>query len=112
MMGDDYWLEHAEIALSEAGLLPASEEQLAAIAGVIESAHEFYGQFMGYDIASSNFKSDEIRRAEKAEAALERERNKVTCRVCNGSGQEVTSGPYHSSTSECWKCRGDGRHDL
>lgn len=40
----DYWTEHAEIAMSEAGIENVSSSQLDIIAGVIESAHEFYGQ--------------------------------------------------------------------
>jgi DnaJ-class molecular chaperone len=107
----DYWIEHAEIALNEAGLPKATDEQLEAIAGVIESAHEFYGQAMGHDVASANFKSEEKRRAEEAETKLERERSKVMCRSCKGTGREVVHGPYHSSDSECFKCRGSGRHD-
>ena len=42
--------------------------------------------------------------------ALTREREKVTCRQCNGTGQERCDGPSHYSISNCWKCRGEGRH--
>lgn len=66
----DYWIEHAEIALAEANLPPATAEQLAAIAGVMESAHEFYGQSMGHDVASANLRGEQERqrKAEIAEA--------------------------------------------
>jgi hypothetical protein len=109
-MSDDYWIEHAEIALSEAGLPAATAEQLQAIAGVIESAHEFYGQAMGHDVASANWYAQQRRETQALEKRLTDERAKVTCQTCKGTGREVSYGPYHSSDSECHKCRGEGRH--
>ena len=108
----DYWREHAEIALSEAGLPSATDEQLDAIAGVIESAHEFYGQNMGHDVATANFKGEQQRLMDNLARQLQEERDKVICGTCNGGGEIVTHGPYHSSSSQCWKCNGDGRHKL
>ena len=68
----DYWIEHAEIALLEAGLPQATPEQLEAIAGVIESAHEFYGQNMGNDVASANLRAEQERQQKAAIADAER----------------------------------------
>lgn len=68
----DYWIEHAEIALSEAGLPPATRDQLEAIAGVIESAHEFYGQSMGHDVASVNLRAEQERQQRATIANVER----------------------------------------
>jgi uridine phosphorylase len=57
----DYWKEHAEIALAEAGLPEATDAQLDAMAGVIESAHEFYGQYSGHDVTTDNFHAEKER---------------------------------------------------
>lgn len=72
----DYWIEHAEIALSEAGLPPATPQQLDAIAGVIESAHDHYSQSMGYDVADVNYHGAKEREHRDALARLEREKEK------------------------------------
>ena len=72
----NYWKEHAEIALNDAGLPKATEEQLEIIAGVIESAHEFYGQNMGHDVATSNFHAEKDRNHKDAIARIEAERDR------------------------------------
>lgn len=72
----DYWREHAEIAMSEAGITGATDEQLNAIAGVIESAHDFYGQAMGYDVASSNLKAAQERAHQDALRRVEQEKER------------------------------------
>lgn len=107
----DYWTEHAEIALEEAGITGATPEQINAIAAVIESAHEFYRQAHGHDVASANFAAEQLRELKRAEDALAAEKAKVICKTCNGRGRIITRGPYHSSDSECHVCRGEGRHD-
>lgn len=104
----DYWQEHAEIAMNEAKLT-ATDDQLDTIAGVIESAHEFYGQAMGHDVASANFKGTQEREVADLKRALEAERRKGVCPECRGRGWITTSGEVRSSTSQCWKCHGDGR---
>lgn len=106
----DYWEDHAEIAVNEAGLT-ATPEQISVIAGVIESAHEFYGQMHGHDVASANFHGEQRREIERLQREVAKEKSKVTCKTCGGNGWITTQGPYHSSTSQCWKCNGDGRHD-
>lgn len=106
----DYWTEHAEIAIDEAGLT-ATSDQIQTIAGVIESAHEFYGQSMGHDVASVNLRGEREREIQVLADEVERERNKVHCKQCDGKGWITSSYGFRSSTSQCWKCRGDGRHD-
>ena len=108
---DDYWTEHAEIAVSDAGLT-ATPDQIQTIAGVIESAHEFYGQSMGHDVASANLRGEREREMKALEDEIQREKDKVPCKVCNGTGETHTYGGTMMSTSQCWKCKGDGRHDL
>ncbi len=72
----DYWIEHADIALNEAGIQDATEAQKEIIAGVIESAHDFYGQAQGHDIASDNFKAGEERQRKKALTDLEESKDR------------------------------------
>lgn len=110
MSEGDYWRICAEEALEDAKI-DATNEQIDIVASWMESGAENKHEAMGYDIADANLKGEEKRRLEKAEAELERERNKVWCAHCNGTGQEVSHGPYHSAYSECYKCRGHGRHD-
>lgn len=81
----DYWKEHAEIAIDEAGLT-ATEDQIDTIAGVIESAHEFYGRAMGHDVASANYHAQQRSELAKAQRELEQEKQKVLCRECKGGG--------------------------
>ena len=107
----EYWLEHAAIAMDEAGLT-ATPEQLDAIAGVIESAHDFYGQAMGQDVASANWHADNERKIRDFAKELRREKDKIFCKECGGNGRIVMGcGLSHTSDSECFKCRGEGRHD-
>lgn len=69
----EYWIEHADIAINEAGIKGVTPEQLDTIAGVIESAHEFYGQASGDDVANSNFAAHKEREQEDAIKAVQRE---------------------------------------
>lgn len=106
----DYWTEHASIAMDEAGIT-ATSEQLDKIAAVIESAHEFYGQMHGHDVADANFRDEQRKKTADAERALKREQDKVFCRECNGNGYTIVSYGSRSGESQCWKCGGAGRHD-
>lgn len=101
----DYWEECISIALEECGL-SATKEQINDIAGAVEGAHENYGMAFGYD-AIPNPLQEENR---KLQAEIKAERDKVICELCHGKGRIITPGPYHSSDSECPRCRGDGRH--
>ena len=90
--------EHPEIAMDEAEII-ATPEQLERIAGVIEGAHESYGQEMGHDVASTNLKAHRDQELEAVNRELEAERNKVVCPQCKGL----------CTTPTCWKCHGAGR---
>lgn len=107
-MSDDYWTEHAEIAMDEAKL-SASPEQIQAIAGVIESAHEFFGQSMGHDVANRNWHESKEQEVKDLKQELLAERNKTVCKECRGKGWIIENFLERSSTSTCWKCHGDGR---
>lgn len=100
----DYWEEAVADALDEHGV-KATSEQIVAIAADIQACHDSYG--LAFYTPSENPERAEIKRLE---TALSDEREKVTCRVCNGTGVEVRQGPYHSAANQCDRCRGTGRH--
>jgi hypothetical protein len=102
----DYWRECVDIALEDAGI-EATEEQKESVAGAFQGCHENYGMAFYSPPAGEHLLSE----ISDLERKLKRERNKVPCRECDGRGSITTPGPYHSSTSQCWKCRGEGRHD-
>lgn len=106
----DYWQECIEIAAEESGA-QLTLEQIKAIAWSVQSGHENYGMAFGHDVASSNRYAHLEREKQDAQKALSRERNKVHCHECEGTGRIITQGPYHSGDSQCWKCHGEGRHD-
>lgn len=48
----------------------------------------------------------------RLEGELQKERNKVGCLACRGTGRvEGVAGPWHTNTP-CWKCEGRGKHDA
>lgn len=103
----NYWLEALDNSLDEhcpsVDLTPALRE---AIANDLRIAHEMYAEVTGQICIPNPLKSD----LEATKRALKAEREKVHCRECNGHGTITTPGPYHSSTSQCWKCHGEGKH--
>lgn len=106
----NYWFECVEIAASECGA-NLTKEQIEYIADSVEGSHENYGMAFGDDVASANLAAARKREIDDAWKAAERERNKVHCRECNGRGRIIMSFGTMQSDSECWKCRGEGRHD-
>jgi len=107
---DEYWRECVAIGAEECGA-KLTAEQIDCIAGSVQGGHENYGMASGDDVASSNRYADLESALERERDAVRKERNKVLCSACKGRGRIYSAGPYHGSDSECWKCRGDGRHD-
>jgi len=105
MTSIDYWEECIAQAMEEAEI-KATSEQITLIAHHVEGAHECYG------MAFYQPENPLIGELAETKLALKRERSKVHCDQCNGSGSITTPGPYRSSTSQCWKCHGEGRISL
>lgn len=99
----DYYAEGLAESFEEHGVT-ATPEQIKAIASDVACWTENIG--MAFYQPSDPAPSE----ADRLRAELQKERSKVTCKQCNGSGSIVSHGPYHSATSSCWKCGGDGRH--
>jgi len=101
----DYYTEGLSEAFDEHGVT-ATPEQIRAIAEDVVGWTENIG--MAFHAPDSDPRESELETLRKQ---LQRERNKVACRTCKGSGTLHFSGPYHGSTTNCHKCNGEGRHD-
>jgi hypothetical protein len=102
----EYWTEALSQALEECGAT-LTDEQLASVAASLQISHENYGMaFYTPPLDAHPVVAERDRLARD----LEEERRKVTCQECGGNGLIHTQGPYHGSTSRCWKCNGQGRH--
>lgn len=100
----DYWKEAVSCALDEAGIT-ASDEQIEQIAGAMESSHENYGMAFGHDCIPNPLQLENARLSRE----LRVEREKIVCKECKGKGRIISHGPYHSSDTQCWVCRGEGK---
>lgn len=100
----DYWKECVAEALEDAAL-EATEAQIDTIVFWVKGAHENYGLSHGYDAIPNPLASE----LAKTQNLLEIERSKVVCPSCLGSGSTISHGPHHSSYSQCYRCRGEGK---
>lgn len=101
----DYWKECISEAFEEAKI-GATDEQIETVASWAESAHDNYGTAMGYDCIPNPL----VQENEKLKTDLRKERDKVYCKECHGTGRIRSSGPVRSSDTECDVCHGEGRH--
>lgn len=107
-----YWEDAIGDALCEVDKFDAlTSEEMTKVAKSLQMAHESYGMAFGHDVASRNFHAQARNEEEKLRKELARERNKIVCKECGGTGRlRYTSGPWVVDTG-CTKCSGDGRHD-
>lgn len=101
----DYWKECIAEAFDDASI-EATDEQIERVSKFVEGAHENYGMAHGHDCISNPLVTEN----KSIAAELAKERSKVTCKECLGRGSITTHGPHHSATSQCSRCRGEGRH--
>ena len=110
MISNEYWVACVESALDDAEI-DATAEQVEIMAGVIDGAHEVFGEATGECVADTNLHAMHDREHQALQDELKAERDKVTCKECRGLGERWHRvGTAHWSTSQCWKCNGDGRH--
>ncbi|ASW06254.1 hypothetical protein [Rhizobium sp. 11515TR] len=108
----EYWEEAIGQALCEIEKFDLfTSDEIKELGEALAISAEHQSMAFGWDVASSNRAADLRREEDSLRKELARERAKIICRSCNGSGYITTPGPYHSSTSQCFKCHGDGRHD-
>ncbi len=101
----DYWRECIECSVDERGIA-LTDEQIGWLAEDVAGAHENYGMAYPTPSGPSQIEKDYAELEEK----LRDEKDKVHCNACGGRGRIYSQGPYHGSDTECWKCRGEGRH--
>ncbi len=101
----DYWKECVTEALEDAKLT-ATDEQISTITSWVEGAHDNYGMAHGHDCIPNPLTAE----IESLRSKLKAEEQKVHCKECGGRGRITENFGTRSSNSECWKCRGEGRH--
>ena len=110
----EYWREAVMLAFEGIERFDVieglSKEQLDEIGEALATSSEHQSTAFGWDVASANRSAEIQRNEDNLRNEIRRERAKITCRECRGGGSITIPGPYHSSTSRCWKCNGEGRH--
>ena len=103
----NYWEECISEAFQDAGI-SATKEQIEIVVSWIEGAHDNYSMAHGYDCIPNplSLENSELK------LKLEKERKKVHCKDCGGTGRLVIYGvgTSRSSDSQCSTCHGEGRH--
>ncbi|MCP4900069.1 MAG: hypothetical protein GY906_24125 [bacterium] len=108
-MGEDWqatiWQETVASSFDEHGIA-ATTDQIAKVADDVRGTQENWELVSYTPTGPSQLQKD----LTEANRQLDEERRKTTCRECHGIGHITSYGPCHSATSQCWKCRGEGRH--
>jgi hypothetical protein len=99
----NYWKECVAEALDDAGII-ATDEQINTVSEWVKGAHENYGMAFGHDCIPNHLEIENKNLLKE----LKKEKNKVMCSYCNGTGNLTSHGPVHSSYSTCYKCNGEG----
>lgn len=109
---DEYWSEAASTAIEAVGKFELfTSTELDEIGKSLRISAECQSMAFGWDVADANLAASRDRELADLRKSLNREKNKVHCRECNGRGRiEIAAGPWVSN-SQCWKCNGEGRHD-
>lgn len=101
----EYWIEGVASSLDEHGVT-ATADQIAAIADDMMGGASVEGEYSHQPRGQAESEADRLNKE------LRRERAKVTCRPCGGTGNiSEPVGTSHWSNSQCDRCNGSGRHD-
>ena len=100
-----YFHETVSEALDQEGI-DATEKQIENIAEAVQIAHDMYSEYMGHQHIPNPIKT----KNEKLKKELEKERNKVGCDKCNGTGSIREQWLDRCSTHTCPKCNGEGKY--
>jgi hypothetical protein len=102
----DYWKECVSVAAEECDA-DLSSDQITYIANAVQVAHENYGMAFYSPPAGEHI----MRENKQLARELARERAKVFCDGCKGTGRlRYNAGPWAVDT-QCSKCHGHGKID-
>ncbi len=104
----DHWLEIMKEAFEDAGIKGATDEQIGIVASWAEGEHANGGLSSGRNFIPNPLEA----KVKDLERQLQIERDMVECPECKGAGAITSQGPIHSTSSQCWRCRGRGRVTL
>lgn len=104
---EEYWREAFAECLCSIGIFDkVNSEQLDGAGRDLAIWHDNYGMAFGHDCIPNPIEQER----DKLSKASQVEKEKIHCKECNGTGSITNLGPYHSATSQCWQCRGEGRY--
>lgn len=95
------WEEIIAEAFEDVGI-QATKEQIDAVSIWVESAYE------NQDLYTGGAPNPLLEEVKKLEHALKIERDKSICDLCGGSGWLTHDGIVRRSSTQCYKCRGEG----
>lgn len=104
-MSEQYWRASLENILDEIGIV-LTAGQFEELVESCDSAASMQWEATGGEHIPNPIELE----AKRLTKELEHERSLVHCKECAGSGRIITYGPHHGSDTECWKCRGQGKH--
>jgi hypothetical protein len=99
-----YWKIFVDEVVPELGIV-LTPEQSAQLLDEIKNAHENYSTAHGYDCIPN----PDRQQIERLQKALKKEQEKRFCAECHGRGSITTNWANRSSSSQCWKCNGEGK---
>lgn len=100
----EYWEECINEAFADIGII-ADDKQIAEMVDWVKGAHENYGMAHGHDCIPNPLENENKDLKKK----LKDEQDKITCPACNGRGIDISYGGTFQATSQCFKCKGEGR---
>ncbi len=99
----NYWEECLATSFEEHGII-VTDLQLKAIADDIQNSHENIG--LAFHVPENPL----IPEVANLKRELKKEREKVTCDECHGTGNIITYGGTLQFQSSCLQCNGEGRY--
>ena len=104
-----YWKIFVEEVLPDEFGIICPADKVNDMAEALYSHARMEGEATGQYVFSDNLRASQERESQKLKDELRIEREKVTCRSCNGTGRITTYGGTFMSRSPCYECQGDGR---
>ena len=107
-MSRNYWKVITHEVIPDMGIA-LTETQRDELLDAITGHAEMEGEATGRYILDQNLRSSKAKEEQGLRDELKFEREKITCRSCDGTGSITTYGGTFQSTSSCHECNGQGR---